>query len=137
MGALVSEVEVKVTTRVTSDAIFEVLSGAVVFWAMLVEVDEQAETCTVVWSDDGEQWASRRAAREAGNETHKRVLTVQQLADALAVVACGQYVGGMWGGYAQTSSMSVLMDYEQADWDADTGQFMLQAALFPDGVMFG
>jgi hypothetical protein len=130
--------DVVITAPVTQDTIFEVLMGAETPWAVHVAMDEAEGTVKVWWWEDGERHfpdygrpmkvGDKLNIRDGYTVTLKgRTLTWKKVADGLGLIARQGIVNEE---YQYAAAMGIIVDYENSDWDADTGNFALQAAVF-------
>lgn len=127
MGAVSAPYNVVITAPVEKETILEVLEGADLYWVMAITVDEERGRVTVLWADDGERWDTLDEANAAGNEVHRKTVSWKKLADGLALVARGDFQNDP---YQDAAAMGIIVNYAESDWDAWTGELMLQATLF-------
>lgn len=129
---------VLLTVPVTQESILEVLEGADLYWPMAVEVDARTGFVKVGWWDDGEKWDPDLGRPIRPGDVFQITDTVsatfhgqgvhwKKLADALGLIARGDITND---DYQMRAALSILVNFEDSDWDAWTGEMMLQVALF-------
>jgi hypothetical protein len=135
------EYHVIVTGPVRKETILEVLEGADLYWVLQIEAETETGVVKLAWWDDGERWQPEDLGfdrmlvpgdtvelREGYTiKLNAKALTWKQLADGLGKIARGDITQDS---YQMRAALSLIVNPEDADWDAWTGEMMLQAALF-------
>jgi len=137
----VEEYHVTVTGPVTQETIFEVLEGADLYWVTEIEANTSTGEVKLAWWDDGERWQPHDLGfdrpfkpgetvelREGYTiKLNAKALTWKQLADGLGKIARGDITNDE---YQMRAALNLIVNRDEADWDAWTGEMMLQAAIF-------
>jgi len=136
----VEEYHVTVTGPVTEETICDVLEGADMYWA--IDATWADGVARVLWWEDGERWqgwevgitdrplkpGDKFEIREGYTvELKGRTVTWKQLADALGKIARGDITKDA---YQQKAALELIIHPADADWDAWTGEIMMQTAVF-------
>lgn len=132
-----------ITAPVVQSTIRGVTDEMNLWWAMNVWWGEDAppgaekhndpEWMYVLYAEDGEQWSSATEAKAHGVKTHLKSVSWKHLVDALAWIARGDVIRDP---YQVRAAMDIITRPADADWDADTGQWMTQRAVFGE-LIFG
>jgi hypothetical protein len=134
---------VVVTAPITQSRIRSVTDEMNLYWAMAVWWGEDApiggkqhndpERLYVLYAEDGERWSTPTMAKAAGVKTYLKSVTWKQLGDAIGAIARHDVTNDE---YQMRAAMDLLTHPDDADWDADTGDYMVQWAAFGQ-LMFG
>lgn len=141
MSAADEEYNVIVTGPVKMQTIIDVVEGADLYWVTQIDVDTSTGVFKLAWWDDGERWQPHNLGLDRPlkpGETFEiregytvklnaKALTWKQIADGLGLIARGDITNDE---YQKRAALDLVTHPDDADWDAWTGEMMLQAALF-------